>query len=258
MAKSRKSRKPSRRGSNPPSLNVVSSAQFGELRKILDKHPLVLVLVYADWCGHCQHFKPEWKNLAASPTRNMAMVSVRDDVFPKSPLNNLVTPEGFPTVAVVSKPNNVAVNLPSREPNMLNNLVSNADKLKGLSTAAAANEMVAAEVPAPVNNAVRISGEDEETSIDIERPNTAENSFIKSAPVSREIVPPMSEEEYLRMDNVSKYPLPLVKQAAGGMSGSGLWNILQNVGPMQPFSLGGGRRRRTKRKVHRRRRTHRK
>lgn len=187
------------------------------------------------------------------------MVSVREDVFPKSPLNNLVTPEGFPTVAVVSKPNNVAVNLPSREPTMLNNLVSNADKLKGLPTAAAAAEVEAAAEAAPVNNKVRISGEDEETSINIVRPNTGENSSMGSAPVSREIVPPMSEEEYLRMENVSKYPLPLVKQAAGGMSGSGLWNILQNVGPMQPFSLGGGRRRRRthRRNSQRRRSTHR-
>lgn len=256
MAKTKKSRK-----SSMPSLNVTSAAQFGELRKILDKHPLVLVLVYADWCGHCQHFKPEWRNLANSRTRNMAMVSVRDDVFPKSPLNNLVTPEGFPTVAVVSKANNVAVNLPSREPTMLNNLVSNADKITPAMPAVAA-EAVAAEAaaaaaaPAAVNNEIRLSGTNNEDSLDVMATNSAANNY-ETAPVRREIVPPMSEEEYLRMD-VSKEPLPLVKQA-GGMSGSGLWNILQNAGPMQPFSIGGMRRRRThRRNSQRRRRTHRK
>lgn len=240
-----------------PSLNVTSAAQFGELRKILDKHPLVLVLVYADWCGHCQHFKPEWKNLANSRTRNMAMVSVRDDVFPKSPLNSLVTPEGFPTVAVVSKANNVAVNLPSREPTMLNNLVSSADKITPAMPAVAA----AAPAPAAVNNEIRLSGTDNETSLEVRATNSMENSMrnnYETAPVRREIVPPMSEEEYLRMD-VTKAPLPLVKQA-GGMSGSGLWNILQSTGPMQPFSIGGMRRRRRthRRNSQRRRRTHRK
>lgn len=252
MAKTKKSRK-----SSMPSLNVTSAAQFGELRKILDKHPLVLVLVYADWCGHCQHFKPEWRNLANSRTRNMAMVSVRDDVFPKSPLNSLVTPEGFPTVAVVSKPNNVAVNLPSREPTMLNNLVSSADKITPAMPAVAAAEAA----PAAVNNEIRLSGTDNETSLEVRATNSMENSMrnnYETAPVRREIVPPMSEEEYLRMD-VTKAPLPLVKQA-GGMSGSGLWNILQSTGPMQPFSIGGMRRRRRthRRNSQRRRRTHRK
>lgn len=245
-----------------PSLNVTSAAQFGELRKILDKHPLVLVLVYADWCGHCQHFKPEWKNLANSRTRNMAMVSVRDDVFPKSPLNSLVTPEGFPTVAVVSKANNVAVNLPSREPTMLNNLVSNADKISPAMPAAAAAEaaQMNSEVEAaaaPVNNEIRLSGTENETSLEVKATNSMENNY-ETAPVRREVTPPLSEEEYLRMD-VSKEPLPLVKQA-GGMSGSGLWNILQSAGPMQPFSIGGMRRRRRthRRNSQRRRRTHRK
>lgn len=254
MAKTKKSRK-----SSMPSLNVTSAAQFGELRKILDKHPLVLVLVYADWCGHCQHFKPEWRNLANSRTRNMAMVSVRDDVFPKSPLNSLVTPEGFPTVAVVSKANNVAVNLPSREPTMLNNLVSSADKITPAMPMAVQMDSEAAAAPAPaaVNNEIRLSGTDNETSLEVRATNSATNNY-ETAPVRREIVPPMSEEEYLRMD-VTKAPLPLVKQA-GGMSGSGLWNILQSTGPMQPFSIGGMRRRRRthRRNSQRRRRTHRK
>ena len=179
-----------------PSLNVTSAAQFGELRKILDKHPLVLVLVYADWCGHCQHFKPEWRNLANSRTRNMAMVSVRDDVFPKSPLNNLVTPEGFPTVAVVSKANNVAVNLPSREPTMLNNLVSNADKISPAMPAAAAAEaaQMNSEVEAaaaPINNEIRLSGTENETSLEVKATNSMENNY-ETAPVRREVTPPLS------------------------------------------------------------------
>lgn len=252
-----------------PSLNVTSTAQFGELRKILDKNPLVLVLVYADWCGHCQHFKPEWKNLANSRTRNMAMVSVRDDVFPKSPLNSLVTPEGFPTVAVVSKANNVAVNLPSREPTMLNNLVSNADKISPTMPAVAAaeaaqmnSEAVAAvgpiepNVSAATTAEIRLSGTDNEDSLEAMVTNSMENAKAnnyETAPVRRAVTPPLSEEEYLRM-NISKKPLPLVRQAGG----SGLWNILQSAsGPMQPFSIGGMRRLRTpegvaKRRTHRR------
>jgi thiol-disulfide isomerase/thioredoxin len=112
-----------------PTLNVTSSSQFGKLSSILGKSPIVLVFVYADWCGHCKTFKPDWRKLEMNKQRNMPMVSVRDDVLPQSPLNEMVTAEGYPTVTVVSPANNMSFNLPTREPTALTKLVKNADKL---------------------------------------------------------------------------------------------------------------------------------
>ena len=112
-----------------PTLNVTSSSQFGKLSSILGKSPIVLVFVYADWCGHCKTFKPDWRKLEMNKQRNMPMVSVRDDMLPQSPLSEMVTAEGYPTVTVVSPANNMSFNLPTREPTALTKLVQNADML---------------------------------------------------------------------------------------------------------------------------------
>ncbi len=112
-----------------PSLEVTNIGQMGSLKKILKDHPVIMVLVYADWCGHCQHFKPEWKSLTNLPSRNVPMISIRDDVFNASPLNNSLKVEGYPTVAVVNTKQNIAVNVPSREKSALSKLLSNASNL---------------------------------------------------------------------------------------------------------------------------------
>ncbi len=118
-----------RRTTHVPSLDVKSLAQMSSLKTIMKNHPVILVLVYADWCGHCQHFKPEWKSLTNLPSRNVPMVSIRDDVFNASPLNTSLKVEGYPTVAVVNTKQNISVNVPNREKNTLTKLLSNASNL---------------------------------------------------------------------------------------------------------------------------------
>ncbi len=123
MVAKKKTRK---QGKKAPSIHVTKAAQFPALKTLMGKSPVILVLVYADWCGHCQHFKPDWKSLEQLSNRNMPMVSIRDDVFSSSPLNNMVSPEGYPTLAVVKPASNTAVNLPTREKTKLTNVVTNA------------------------------------------------------------------------------------------------------------------------------------
>ncbi len=118
-----------RRTAHVPSLEVKSLAQMSSLKTIMKNHPVILVLVYADWCGHCQHFKPEWKSLTNLPSRNVPMVSIRDDVFNASPLNTSLKVEGYPTVAVVNTKQNISVNVPNREKATLTKILSNASNL---------------------------------------------------------------------------------------------------------------------------------
>ena len=64
--------------------------------------PSTFVLVYADWCGHCQRYKPMWEELTTTPGRIANMAAVRDDVFKKIPTIANAEIEGFPSVIKVS------------------------------------------------------------------------------------------------------------------------------------------------------------
>lgn len=250
MPKARKSRK----SASPNSLNVTSSAQFGQLTQLLGKNPIVLVFVYADWCGHCQHFKPEWKNLTATPNRNMAMVSIRDDAFPKSPLNNLVTPEGYPTVAVVSKANDVSVNLPTRDPTVLKNIITSANTLTP-PTADALNTNIENIISGTDNYGANNSGAenygaDNSGANDIVNYTNGEKNIYEKkthsavVPVTRDTIAPMSESDFLK--NVSESSIT-AKQLGGG-----LWSALLGSGASASAIKGGRRRKNTKKRANRR------
>jgi thioredoxin-like negative regulator of GroEL len=75
----------------------------------------VLVLVYADWCGHCQRYKPLWKKLSQDPNRSVNMAAVRDDMVNKTSLSQRATPvSSYPTVMLIGK-NGKAVNFKSQQ-----------------------------------------------------------------------------------------------------------------------------------------------
>lgn len=118
-----------RRSSKAPALNITSLGQMDSLKKLMKNTSVIMVFVYADWCGHCQTFKPEWKTLERLPERNVPMVSIRDDVFSKSPLKGNVEVDGYPTVAIVNTAQNVTVNVPNREPESLKKLLVNSQNL---------------------------------------------------------------------------------------------------------------------------------
>ncbi len=253
-------RRKSRKSVTPRTLNVTGPGQFGQLSKLLGKNPVVLVFVYADWCGHCQHFKPDWKKLEATPNRNMAMVSIRDDAFKNSPLNNLVTPEGYPTLSFVSKANNVAINLPTRDPEILENIVTNADSLvPAVGSAEALNNNLTNIIQnnksePQLNNSKKflVNPGENETNIAVKKTHS------QIVPVTRDTIePPMSESEYLKNEptNVGSATAPVNMKQLGG----GLWAALTGSGASASASAsalnvtvkGAGRRRR---RTHRRRR----
>jgi hypothetical protein len=213
-------------------MNITNSGQFGKLKGLMGKSPVILVFVYADWCGHCQHFKPDWKKLEMNKSRNMPMVSIRDDVFTKSPLNNMITPEGYPTVAVVSPANNTSFNLPTREPTKLTKLVQNAEMLDPQSVAstnldAKVNSVLEGSVvPSTSEDPTKVSSntsrihlvnETNEVSVETQKPPT------HVVPVTRDTVePPLSETEYLERE--SKKEMPRINQLGGVWSSLSAYN----------------------------------
>lgn len=83
-------------------IDVTSDAQIPMFESMLVRGPSTFVLVYADWCGHCQQYKPMWETLATTPGRVANMAAVRDDMFRKIPKIADAKIQGYPSVIKVS------------------------------------------------------------------------------------------------------------------------------------------------------------
>ncbi len=228
-----------------PSLHVTKASQYGQLKSLMGKSPVILVLVYADWCGHCQHFKPDWRSLEQLPNRNMPMVSIRDDVFSASPLNNMVTAEGYPTIAVVKPASNTAVNLPTREKSKLTNVVTNAPIIAESPSNFSNNVNNVIE-----NNSGISTGNYVNTENMYPENNTEKTSKSTPKPISDNIPvttksnhsPPKSELDYLKemsedtpsSTDFNRYPVKKGSQGGGGLGlfnngqAGGLWDAITN------------------------------
>ena len=101
-----------------PPIDITNTNDLEELDKRISIGPITLVLVYADWCGHCTRYKPNMTQLENDSNRSVQTVRIRDDVFPKSSINK--TPiEGYPSVLLIKK-NNEAVAFKNEEGNVTN------------------------------------------------------------------------------------------------------------------------------------------
>lgn len=110
-SKTRKQSKKSTAGRIMPPIDVRSMAQLKGMWDRIASGPITFVLIYADWCGHCHRFKPEFDAAASMPGRSVNVVSVNDEMFPavqKTIEQNSGKPsslkvEGYPTVLLVDK-----------------------------------------------------------------------------------------------------------------------------------------------------------
>jgi thiol-disulfide isomerase/thioredoxin len=93
-----------------PPLDVRSPHDLDGILKRITKGPITVVLVYADWCGHCHTLKPHFEKASNSPERNAQVISVRDDMLDKynSTVNSKINSkapqlnvEGYPSVLLV-------------------------------------------------------------------------------------------------------------------------------------------------------------
>jgi thiol-disulfide isomerase/thioredoxin len=85
-----------------PPVDITSSSMMNELTKRITKGPLTLVFVYADWCGHCQSYKPLMSKLEGMNGRSIQTARIRDDMVPLSPLSKEKI-EGYPTLMLVDQ-----------------------------------------------------------------------------------------------------------------------------------------------------------
>jgi hypothetical protein len=96
VRKSKNSRK-----STASSLDVRTPKEIPMLEKLLSKGPMAMVLVYADWCGHCTQFKEKvWNQSTLSKTKNINTAAVHYDMLDQTSLKNTKV-NGYPSMFLV-------------------------------------------------------------------------------------------------------------------------------------------------------------
>ena len=102
-AKTKAKKKTMKMGRLTDAVDVRSKSDVAGFEKLLEKGPLTLVLVYADWCGACHRFKEnKWNNVLSMKNRTMNISSVREDMLPETSLADAKVPH-YPTLMLVGK-----------------------------------------------------------------------------------------------------------------------------------------------------------
>jgi protein disulfide-isomerase-like protein len=74
-----------------------------ELEEAIHGNDKVMVLFYADWCGHCKKIKPTWEDACKSANKEkkqMVMVDVGGKSKEQKELIDKYNIDGFPTILV--------------------------------------------------------------------------------------------------------------------------------------------------------------
>jgi thiol-disulfide isomerase/thioredoxin len=82
-------------------VDVRDSSNVQQLLDVIKNNKVTLVLVYADWCGHCKTFKEDvWSKLKELPNRKLPLAEVNADVLAETPLAAAKI-DGYPSVVPI-------------------------------------------------------------------------------------------------------------------------------------------------------------
>ena len=94
---------------NFDNIDVKKLEDIAKLTEHIKNNVSTLLLIYADWCGHCQTFKKDiWKNLSRVPNRKVGMAQINESVLAQSPFADLKI-DGYPSVALVDNKSKAVV-----------------------------------------------------------------------------------------------------------------------------------------------------
>ena len=120
FASRRRSRRQSTVGKITPPLDVRSEDSISSLMKLVKKGPITIILVYADWCGHCHTYKPKFDEAAKNRKSPFQVASINDEMVNSvneriKSMNKSAKPisvSGYPSVVSLTKNGDSSKDLP--------------------------------------------------------------------------------------------------------------------------------------------------
>lgn len=97
-----------------PPIDIQSKKDITKALKQIMKGPVTILLIYADWCGHCHDLMPHWDAATKSPSRTVPSIKLNEKETESfnSALQSLnqnqssVHVSGYPTVLVLDSKGN--------------------------------------------------------------------------------------------------------------------------------------------------------
>lgn len=90
----------------PAKKDAVDVRKPADLKKLLDvvaKHPITVILIHADFCGHCKTYKEKvWNEVSAMPEAKNGVASIHYDQLEGTPFADAKI-KGYPSVILVGK-----------------------------------------------------------------------------------------------------------------------------------------------------------
>jgi thiol-disulfide isomerase/thioredoxin len=144
---------------------VRSKKHLSEFEKRLKKGPLMIVMVYADWCGACHTMMPHFDAAAKSPSRSIQAVKVNEQMLQavnksiNEKVNKSAKPlnvEGYPSIIVVDNKGNAVTEIePVRNTESMTALMAQAGPLAETAGINKTNENPNSVVNTAVKNSIK-------------------------------------------------------------------------------------------------------
>ena len=216
-------------------IDVRSRADIPKFENLLTKGPMAVVLVYADWCGHCMNFKKNvWNNETLSKPSKLNAAAVHYNMVEDTTMKN-ANISGYPSMFLVGKDKKPEpINTPKNSEELVNmlNTTPKSNNNSGNKNNASSN------VSADVDDMNVNTNADENMSAEIVNENSSNTAL-----------PPNSTEDVLNETSTA--------QRGGGCGMptglyDGLLNVARQAAPaallVGAAALRGGRRSRRNRR----------
>lgn len=109
------------------------------MESLIAKGPMTVILVFSPSCPHCHTYMPLWKKLERQKRRRSNMITVRADIYDKTPMSEKKPVSSVPTVLFVDKEGQISEAEEPRNMAVMSNAVRN-----GSSEAEAASDVMTA------------------------------------------------------------------------------------------------------------------